>query len=250
MDKKFLKYNLFVSLGEDCACTSYLRDCKLQFASFPFDWLTHASFEKRIELVCNNFKDFLNFNDLYNLNFEKNPDIHFDSYGNKSTDFYHYHDFAPGVPLDESYPDVKAKYDRRIKRFYREIKTAKEILFVWFSRDKKLSDEQLKSALSKLNEKFPNKKIDLLILENNFEMTNKNIEEYQISENITKYIFDNKTFCTNNPLDECMGNKELTYKIFNKYAIKLSIIKSCSIIIKKIFLNLIPSRKLRNKIRG
>ena len=68
MDKKFLKYNLFVSLGEDCACTSYLRDCKLQFASFPFDWLTHASFEKRIELVCNNFKDFLNFNDLYNLN--------------------------------------------------------------------------------------------------------------------------------------------------------------------------------------
>ena len=45
-------------------------------------------------------------------------------------------------------------------------------------------------------------------------------------------------------------NKELTYKIFNKYAIKLSIIKSCSIIIKKIFLNLIPSRKLRNKIRG
>ena len=65
MDKKFLKYNLFVSLGEDCACTSYLRDCKLQFASFPFDWLTHASFEKRIELVCNNFKDFLNFNDLY-----------------------------------------------------------------------------------------------------------------------------------------------------------------------------------------
>lgn len=111
---------------------------------------------------------------------------------------------------------VKAKYDRRIKRFYREIKTAKEILFVWFSRDKKLSDEQLKSALSKLNEKFPNKKIDLLILENNFDMTNKNIEEYQISENITKYIFDNKTFCTNNPLDECMGNKELTYKIFNK----------------------------------
>ena len=98
--------------------------------------------------------------------------------------------------------------------------------------------------------KFPNKKIDLLILENNFDMTNKNIEEYQISENITKYIFDNKTFCTNNPLDECMGNKELTYKIFNKYAIKLSIIKSCSIIIKKIFLNLIPSRKLRNKIRG
>lgn len=54
------KFDLIVSLGEDCACTSYLRRFNLQKYSYPFDWLSNASFQTRIDLVCNDFKDFLN----------------------------------------------------------------------------------------------------------------------------------------------------------------------------------------------
>ncbi len=246
---KNLEYNLFLSLGEDCACTSYLRNCKLQFASFPFDWLTHASFEKRIELICNNFDNFLNFKDLYDLKLDKNPNNNFDSYGNKSTDFYHYHDFAPDTPLNISYPQVKNKYDRRIKRFYNKIKKSKKILFVWFSRDKILSKEQLTLALDKLMNKFPNKKIDLLILENNFDRFNKNIEKINISENITKYIFDNATFHSDNPLDECMGNKELTYTILKKYKIKNLLLKKIQLFFLKMSINIVTSQKIRKLLR-
>lgn len=63
--KKFSKkFDLIVSIGEDCSCTSYLRRCNLQKLSYPFDWLTNAPFENRIDLIINDFNDFLNIDDL------------------------------------------------------------------------------------------------------------------------------------------------------------------------------------------
>ena len=51
-------FDLIVSIGEDCACSTYIRKFNLQFASYPFDWLTKSNFDTRIKLILNNFKDF------------------------------------------------------------------------------------------------------------------------------------------------------------------------------------------------
>lgn len=214
MSKNF-KYDLFISIGEDCACTSYLRNCKLQFSSFPFDWLTHATFEKRIEILCN--------------------------------DFHFYHDFAQDTPLEVSYPDVREKYNRRIERLYQKINQAKKVLFVWFSRDKVLSNQQLTDALSKLTNKFSNTDVNLLVLENNFDKTCNEIRKTEISKNITKYSFNITTNNFDNALDECMGNKELAYQIFNQYRISSSNFVFAKM--KKILINLIPSKQKRHELR-
>ena len=47
------KFDLVVSMGEDCACAMYLRKSSLRDASYPFDWLCHATFERRIECLKN-----------------------------------------------------------------------------------------------------------------------------------------------------------------------------------------------------
>jgi len=41
------EYDLAFSLGQACACSTTLRAARLQFASFPFDWLSNASLEER-----------------------------------------------------------------------------------------------------------------------------------------------------------------------------------------------------------
>lgn len=52
------KFDLIFSIGEDCACSSYLRRYNLQDYSYPFDWLTKATFKKEyvsfhpLELCC------------------------------------------------------------------------------------------------------------------------------------------------------------------------------------------------------
>lgn len=53
------KFDLVVSMGEDCACAMYLRKSSLRDASYPFDWLCHATFERRIECLKNHFDGFL-----------------------------------------------------------------------------------------------------------------------------------------------------------------------------------------------
>ena len=58
------KYDLIVSLGAQCSCSQLLRSLNLQDYSFPFDWLGGGELKTRVNLVINNFKDFLNLEDL------------------------------------------------------------------------------------------------------------------------------------------------------------------------------------------
>lgn len=85
-DKKF---DLIFSLGEDCACTSYLRRFNLQEYSYPFDWLTKADFFTRMDLLINDFKGFLEKDNLTQLDkstFNGSVDEFNDYYWDKSTE--------------------------------------------------------------------------------------------------------------------------------------------------------------------
>lgn len=52
------EFDIVISIGEDCSCAFYLKDLCLRDASYPFDWLCNATFEKRIELIVNKFDGF------------------------------------------------------------------------------------------------------------------------------------------------------------------------------------------------
>ena len=67
------KYDIIYSIGRDCACAMYMNNCKIRATSGPFDWLTNASFETRMNLILNDFADFLNPNDIKFL--PKDPNV-------------------------------------------------------------------------------------------------------------------------------------------------------------------------------
>ena len=164
-DKKF---DLIFSLGKDCACTSYLRRFHLQDYSYPFDWLTKADFFTRVDLLINDFKGFLEKENLTQLDkstFKGSVDELNDYYWDTKTDFYFYHDFDAKIPFDESFAIVKAKYQRRIERLYRQIQSAQDILIVWWSRDKHQDIDKVKASCTRLSQKFAGKNISMLLIE-------------------------------------------------------------------------------------
>ena len=53
------KFDLVMSLGYDCGCAMYLKKYNLRGYSCPFDWVYSSTFEKKIELIINDFDGFL-----------------------------------------------------------------------------------------------------------------------------------------------------------------------------------------------
>ena len=55
------EFDRVISIDEDCACAMYLKELFLRDASYPFDWLCNATFEKKkkIELILDGFDGFL-----------------------------------------------------------------------------------------------------------------------------------------------------------------------------------------------
>lgn len=250
------KFDLVLSIGEDCACAMYLRDFKLRKQSYPFDWLTKADFNTRIELILNNFNDFLNKNDLKYL---KKPegitDNNCNYYENVKTDFYFYHDFKKDIPFDKMYNAVNLKYTRRINRFYKKITSNKNILFVWWSRDKHLDNNYLREIYKKLSDKFEKQNINLLIFEND-EKLNDKIETQTLNPNIIKKISNIAKYDTSKPQTETQGNLNVNNSIFAEIQLKKNYIEYIYIKTIKLITNIVSvfylkkdkKNEIKNKI--
>ncbi len=226
------KFDFIFSLGFNCGCTTYLRQHGLQEYSYPFDWLIGAPFETRIEMLLNNFEDFLN--PAYLVRQDKgggaNKDNHYDYYRDIRTNLSFLHDFNPGG-LGVSLSVVQAKYKRRIERLYEVLSSSKDVLCVWFSRDQYVAAEELLSAHKKLCAHFPKQNVYFLILEN---ASGKTGYEYiDVSPFIQKVVYDNTPYDFSSPLSEVMGNIKATHVIFDKFSIKLTPRRAVGIIKKK-----------------
>ena len=212
------KYDIIYSLGRDCACAMYMKHAYLRACSGPFDWLTNADFETRIDLIINDFQDFLNAKDMMPL--EKNPntqnDDNCDYYQNKRNNFYFFHDFPVGVSFKKSFPAVKEKYERRIKRFYDNINKSNRVLFIWFSHYHTTSDAFLLKTSKRICKKF-GKNIDFLIIEHT-ENVRKPIKR-KIADNITRYNVHTHRFDSKGNM-KTTGNRKCVEPIFAKYALK------------------------------
>lgn len=126
------KYDLVFGIGAACSCSQMLRKTGLQFSSYPFDWLYGTDFSGRVDILTNDFKDFVNKEDLTFINATNgDKDNPCDVYNNVKNGITFNHDFPQGVPLEQSYPAVKAKYDRRIDRLLKRIERSENTLIVY-----------------------------------------------------------------------------------------------------------------------
>lgn len=253
MKKDFIKnkFNLIVSIGEDCACSSYLRRCGLQHYSYPFDWLTNAPFENRIELIVNDFNNFLNISDLELMQKPVgfSSDNNHDYYVNKKTQLYFWHDFPSNAIIENSFPAVFEKYQRRIDRLYKIIENSQKILFVWLSHSKLHDSNEVIKEYKKLKEKFKNKEIFLLFIENSQTDSQESYEDNHILIVHQDTTSDDKK----HHYDQTMGNKTNNLRIFRKIKLKTTFFEKLKYFIYKsviIPVNIIPSRKLRHHIKS
>lgn len=212
------KYDIVYSIGHDCACSMYLKRHMLRIVSGPLDWLTSVPAHQRFNMILNNFDGFMNMDDFEFV--EKNPNIvndeKCDYYKNKRTGLYFYHDFATGVPLEKSFPDVAAKYKRRIDRFYKNIREKQNVLLVWFSHYHNTTNEQWAEFARNFCNKM-GRNIDFLIIQH---MENQYTPiKTQIADNITRY--DLHTVVTDeNGNNTTVGNEKLCDAIFSKYGLR------------------------------
>ena len=165
------KYDLVCSIGSDCGCAGHLVRNRLRRASYPLDWVGtwYNGIVGVARLVESDFSGFLQ---LENLRREPNPPRA--AQDDHDHDYYHdvglridtAHDFPVDVSLEEAYPDVRVKYGRRICRFYESVRSSACTLFVyWTWRDCPSRDDICRAAVI-FREKFPGRRIDLLVMRN------------------------------------------------------------------------------------
>lgn len=190
-------YDLVFSLGAACSCAQTLVGANLRQFSAPFDWLWGGDFLDRVRIFTSDFDRFIRKEDLIKCHYNNGDQNNLcDVYKNEYTGLVLNHDFQAGIPLEESYPAVKEKYDRRINRLLQTIQKAKSVLIVYIETpDAKIhsSDDEILSGMQQIHRKYPDKKIDLLYLKNDSGMRPKQFTKESLSENIVKIVANYKS---------------------------------------------------------
>lgn len=244
------KFDLIISIGEDCACSSYLRRFNLQDYTYPFDWLTKASFDTRMNLLLNDFDSFLIKENIKYLEKPKNANVdsNCDYYQDVKNDIYFYHDFRINIPFNSEFENVKEKYNRRICRLYDNIANSKKVLFVWWSRNKHLNYETIAKYYQMFSKKFFNQDIYFLIIEYSEIKSEDNLLDNHVK--IIKY--DNISFKQNSNWNEVMGNEKNNEIIFSQIKKRRTLIWYINFLIYKfvkLLISLIFIKNVRRKLR-
>ena len=234
-----MKYDLIFSMGEACSCSELIRSLNYQNYSYPFDWIAGCTFLERSKILINEFKDFINKEDLEFLQFASitNNDV----YKNKSNNLVFNHDFTSGVDFNEMYIKVKEKYNRRINRLLENIKNSQNILILYLETPIKnhpyINDNEIIEGFNLIKQKYPNKNIDLLYFTN---LKDKKI--VNLNNNIKRiYLYYKK----DNAIEDYAPSFKYLQKILRKYKFKMMLKRKIQIFISKI----IPFKPLRKKYR-
>lgn len=210
------KYDAIYSIGYNCGCAQNLKRFKLRKFSGPFDWLYCDNLNKVFDVLLSDFKYFLNVEDLVPM--PKNPDAKLvdkehDYYRNAKNTYVFLHDFPANVSLQDSFSQVKEKYDRRIKRFLDMIYSDKRVLLVYISFEKELDNQLLINLCSKYIQ-HTGKNINFYFIENSHDKTQK-IKTEILLPNVTK-----STLYIDMTKNSVSGDQENTKKAFKYISIK------------------------------
>jgi len=162
------RFDLILGFGNACSCSQILRAAGLQLLSFPFDWVIYESdddLRRRADAVTGDFSGWLERDDLV---FRGNVDWHDkDIYFNTATGCLFNHEIPKGATLEEAFPAVRAKYDRRIRRMFEIMRKSTRVLVVRIDRPDQTVETSVSDCtylLERLSAKFPAATFDLLLL--------------------------------------------------------------------------------------
>lgn len=165
-----VKYGYVCSIGHYCATAMYLQRHFLRDCSSPLDWVGMGpnGLSTSIGLIGSHFRGFLsvdNLPPLVNRRIAGSDDLAHDYYLDTATQMMVIHDFPAGVPLKESYPAVRDKYDRRIGRMLGRLRTTEHSLLVYQTKIERLEDETIVACAQQLRNHFGGRGVDLLVIE-------------------------------------------------------------------------------------
>lgn len=190
-----MKYDLIIPLGEFCATATALKKCGLRKKAYPFDWSAGVVWEQcgncgflgKINLICNNFEEAFNLEDLEEF---KVPNNDKRSVKNVRTGLQYFHDFPLDQEIKDYYSEFRKKYKRRVERLYNDISKSKNILFIFVTRENHtLSFSEIEEGYNSLAHKFKNKNISLLILlsTDQYALNQYDILKYSSQIGVIKY---------------------------------------------------------------
>ncbi len=204
------KYDLIVSIGSRCKISHNLRRYGLQLESFPFDWIYIQNPAVVENLFATNFKNFFKEENLRLRS--KQPK--FDEVDDLGTGIYSAHDFDTNRSIHDCYPEVMAKFNRRIAKLKDRLLHAKTVLMVFGAEDNFISDEEIIQQFACLQKRFAPRHFDLLYFylpENEIEFERK-----MVSSNVLKISFqkEKKFEWQGNPeiFDEVLKDFRLAFK--------------------------------------
>lgn len=120
------EYDEVVSLGTACQAAWQLEANGMRQLAYPFDWVV-TPFHALKAFLENKGENFLDKDKLV-IAEVLNGSPSMLRVVDTTYDMHFIHDFlAPDMP---NYAEVKAKYDRRVKRFFKLLETDKKILFI------------------------------------------------------------------------------------------------------------------------
>lgn len=168
-----MKYDLVVGFGPACSCSQTLRRAGLQLLSFPFDWIGpvfgnpewNNDLRRRADLLVSGLTNKLRQEDfIYNGDHTNGKARYF----NTRLGLIFLHDFPIGEPLEQSFPSVIAKYERREKRLIELIGRSKRVLVMRLDRpdlDYRTPDEDGRYMRETLSRAFAPAKFDYLAIQ-------------------------------------------------------------------------------------
>lgn len=119
-------FEKFISLGSFCSPALWIKELGLRNCSYPLDWVLTPQLRRTNDLIENNFIDFLEIKHLVAMDELKSITLNMQ---NTKYNIRFVHDFSKDIAVENQLSDVKAKYDRRINRFYETLHSGK-ILFI------------------------------------------------------------------------------------------------------------------------
>lgn len=158
------EYDIVFSMGYACAVSEALRDLGFQRESYPLDWVGAPSVLAGPRMIADDFADWFRREDL------KLWDVRFVGghvsrvYKNVHTGFGFPHEFTNAAPFEVAYEGVKAKYDRRIRRFHEKMLQSRRALAIYLELPTRPRppDGDLCEARRVLSMKYPDCEVDLL----------------------------------------------------------------------------------------
>ena len=221
-------YDVVISLGQFCITTTALRKCHLQAQTMVFDWSAGIKWEKaghgglagKINLICDDFKNFFNYEDFEDLCRDTLADKNHTWVVNNRTGLQYQHDFPINVPLKDSFEVVKERYLRRAKRLLEVVNSSERVLFVYIALDTGFNDNYLIEQQEKLAKKFSNTTIDFLYIMHNEKYDIHGYDTYQLNSNVCKIECNVRAFTVADGESfehEFYGNTVLYYPLLRDY---------------------------------